>query len=212
MLPRYYKLAIALVTGTLVGVGAAAFVSSKLEAARPPTIAGFLWPDPPDLPEFTLIDQRGEPFGRAQLKDRWSFLFFGYTHCPDVCPTTLATLVKVFREVESDDAGRHRAQVVFISVDPVRDTPGRLGEYVAYFDPAFFGVSGPNSALEPLARQLGILVRRDVPDDDGNYLVAHGSAVLLVDPKGRFVGVFQAPHDPAAIATSYRPIRDFLEI
>ena len=212
MPPRYYKLAIALIAGTLVGVGAAAFVSSKLEAARPPAVPGFLWPDPPALPEFTLTDQRGEPFGLDRLKGRWSFLFFGFTHCPDVCPTTLSMLAKVSRELEPDDGPGGDPQFVFVSVDPARDTPARLGEYVAYFDPDFLGVSGPDSALQPLARQLGIFVRRDAPDADGNYLVAHGAAVLLVDPQGRFVGVFQAPHDPVAIATSYRLIREFLEI
>ena len=99
----------------------------------------------------TDMDFRGEPFGPDRLKGRWSFLFFGFTHCPDVCPTTLSVLAKVSRELEPDNGRGDGAQFVFVSVDPARDTPARLGEYVAYFDPDFLGVSGPDSALQPLA-------------------------------------------------------------
>jgi len=208
---RYYKLAIALVAGTLVGVGAAAFVSSRFDAARPPEVPGFLWPDPKVLQGFALTDHRGEPFGLDRLIGRWSFLFFGYTHCPDVCPTTLSMLAKVAGERGADGVAGGRAQVVFVSVDPARDTPARLGEYVAYFDRDFLGVTGAEDALGSLTRQLGIFVSRDAPDGDGNYLVGHSAAVLLIDPEGRLVGVFQAPHDPAGIADSFRRIRRFLE-
>ena len=158
-----------------------------------------------------MTDHRGEPFGLRRLEGRWSFLFFGYTHCPDVCPTTLSMLAKVSRELSADGVAGDGAQFVFVSVDPARDMPARLGEYVAYFDPDFLGVTGPDNALEALTRQLGIFVSRDAPDGTGNYIVGHGAAVLLIDPESRLVGVYQAPHDPSGIADSFQRIRHFLE-
>ena len=198
MRSRHGELAIALVVGTLVGVGAAAFVSSRVEAARPPEIPGFLWPDPKVLQGFALIDHQGEPFDLDRLTSRWSFLFFGYTHCPDVCPTTLSKLANVAHELRADGVAGGEVQFVFVSVDPARDTPARLGEYVAFFDPDFLGVTGPEHALEGLTRQLGIFVSRDTPPPPP-------------DPEGRLVGVYQAPHDPAEIAGNFRRIRRFLE-
>jgi protein SCO1/2 len=131
-------------------------------------------------------------------------------HCPDVCPTTLAELANVVEEVRTDGGAGGRLQVVFVSVDPGRDAPERLGEYVTFFDSGFLGVTGTARALEGLTRQLGIFVRRGTPNDEGEYLVEHGGAVLLIDPEGRVVGVFQAPHDPAEITDSLRRIRRFL--
>ncbi len=211
MRSRYHKLAIALIVGTTLGVGAAAFVSARLVIARPHEIPGFLWPAPKVLQDFMLVDQRGEPFDLERLEGRWSFLFFGYTQCPDICPTTPAMLAKVSRELGAEGAAGDDVQFVFVSVDPTRDTPARLGEYLAYFDPGFLGVTGPDTALAPIAQQLGIFVSRDTPDDGGHYLVSHGAAVLLIDPAARFVGVYQAPHDPAEVANSFRRIRGFLE-
>lgn len=208
---RHHKLAIALVAGTIVGVGTAAFVTARLESVRAPEIPGFLWPQPKVLPDFTLTDQHGEPFGVDRLKGRWSFLFFGYTNCPDVCPTTLSMLATIDRELTAEGAPSSPVQVVFVSVDPERDTPERLGQYVTYFDPDFLGVTGAISNLEALTRQIGIFVSRDAPDERGHYLVSHGSAVLLIDPAGRFVGVYQAPHDPDRIVDSFRRIRGFLD-
>lgn len=208
---RYHKLAFALIGGALFGVGAIALVSSALEAARPPEIPGFLWPAPKVLQDFTLTDQYGKPFGLAQIADRWSFLFFGYTYCPDVCPTTLSMMARISKDLDSDGAADGNLQFVFVSVDPARDTPENLGKYVTYFDPSFLGVTGAASALDALTRQLGIFVSRDAADESGNYLVSHTGAVLLIDPEGQFVGVYQAPHDPPDIASSFRRIRAFLE-
>jgi protein SCO1/2 len=96
---------LALTVGTLVGVGAAALVSARLEAARPPDVPGLLWPDPKQVQAFTLTDHHGAAFDLARLQDHWTFLFFGYTCCPDVCPTTLSMLDEVQRDLAADGSG-----------------------------------------------------------------------------------------------------------
>jgi protein SCO1/2 len=208
---RLFKLVFAVATGTLIGVGAAALVATKLKEAGPPDIQGLLWPDPKLVQPFALADHRGEPFTLEQLKGRWSFLFFGFTHCPDVCPTTLAMLDRVSRELDQGPASNRDVQFVFVSVDPARDTPEYLSKYVGYFNPKFLGVTGADAALTQLTRQLGIYWEREPPDADGNYPVGHGTAVLLIDPEGRLLGVFQAPHDALDIAERFRQMRRFVE-
>lgn len=203
---RLFKLAFAVTAGTLIGVG----VASQFKEARPPVIQGLLWPNPKAVQPFALADHRGAPFTLEELKGRWSFLFFGYTHCPDVCPTTLAMLDKVFRELGQEPTSNRDVQFVFVSVDPERDTPELLGKYVGYFNPEFLGVTGAAEALTPLTRALGIYAEREPPDANGNYLVSHGAAVLLIDPAGRLLGVFQAPHDPLDIAERFRQMRRFV--
>lgn len=207
---RVRNVLLALAAGTLFGVGAAALVSARLDASRAPDVPGLLWPDPKQLQPFALTDQHGAPFGVKRFDKRWTFLFFGYTHCPDVCPTTLSMLAKVRQDLARDGSGDD-VQVVFVSVDPARDTPQHLGAYVSFFDPDFVALTGPDDALAPLTRQLGIYFSRDAPDGDGNYMVGHSSAVLLIDPQRRLVAIHQTPHDPAQIAQSFRRVRRFLE-
>jgi protein SCO1/2 len=129
-------------------------------------------------------------------------MFFGYTHCPDVCPSTLYDLKLVHEKLEQltgDGAPGH--QVLFVSVDPERDTPEQLGQYVNYFHPDFIGVTGPQEQLAPLTMQLGIAYRiEDHEADSPQYNVDHSVSVLLTDPQGRLHGVFPAPHDADKMA------------
>jgi protein SCO1/2 len=207
---RVRNVLLALAAGTLFGVGAAAIVSTRLDASRAPDVPGLLWPDPKQVQPFALTDQHGAPFGVERFDKRWTFLFFGYTYCPDVCPTTLSMLAKVQQDLARDGSGSD-VQVVFVSVDPTRDTPQHLGAYVSFFNPDFVALTGPDDGLARLTRQLGIYFSRDAPDGDGNYLVGHSSAVLLIDPQRRLVAIHQAPHDAAQIAQSFRQVRRFLE-
>ena len=207
---RLVKLVFALTAGTLIGVGAAALVASKLDEARPPDVEGLLWPDPKIVQPFSLVDHRGEPFTLEQLKGRWSFLFFGYTNCPDVCPTILSMLDKVARELGKEPTSNRDVQFVFVSVDPVRDTPEVLAKYVGNFNPNFTGVTGAIETLTSLTRQLGIYAQPDQPDTHGDYSVDHGTPVLLIDPAGRLLGVFQFPRGPLDVAERFRQMRRFV--
>ncbi len=210
MRDRLIKLVFALTAGTLIGVGAAALVASKLNSARPPDIQGLLWPDPKVVQPFALLDHRGAPFTLEQLKGRWSFLFFGYTNCPDVCPVILSMLDKVAGELGKEPMWNRDVQFVFVSVDPVRDTPEVLAKYVGNFNPDFIGVTGAKESLTSLTRQLGIYAQSELPDSHGNYAVDHGSPVLLIDPAGRLLGVFQSPRGPLDVVEGFRQMRRFV--
>lgn len=164
-----------------------------------------LLPDGRPLPDFALMDQTRHPFGPAQLAGRWSLLFFGFTHCPDVCPATLATLAAARRELAELPAAQQPA-VVLVSVDPGRDTPEKLAEYVAYFDPSFAAVTGEPAMLQALTGGLGVAVMIGEADASGYYSVDHSAALFLVNPAGRLAAVFGTPHTPDGIAHDYRLI------
>lgn len=168
---------------------AAALSATRFPVARP-------------LQPFQLVDHRGERFDNQSLQGHWTFLFFGYTHCPDVCPTTLSVLNGVAQRLADTGAGMRFA---FVTVDPQRDTPEVLASFVTYFNGDFIGVTGAESAIEQLTRQLGVLsVRVDNADGADGYLVDHTASVFLIDPAGRYHAVFTPPLDADAISTDFR--------
>jgi protein SCO1/2 len=192
-------LGIALLTGAAV-----AWLMFHDRAPTPPEQAGLLSatliPAPQPLAPFSLVDHGGARFTADTLRDSWSLLSFGYTHCPDICPTTLALLARITDRLQQQAAGIS-LRVVFVSIDPARDTPQRLADYVPYFHPDFIGVTGDEAELQKLTRQFGVLYER--VDDQGSalaYLMDHSGSIILTNPAGRFRGVFSAPHDAEAMA------------
>ncbi|WP_051301707.1 SCO family protein [Sedimenticola selenatireducens] len=175
-----------------------------------PEILGFLWPAPKPLAPFELVSTKDETFSIDSLKGHWTFMFFGYTSCPDVCPTALTKLTGVVKNLRSKGADDD-VQVVFVSVDPVRDTIARMQQYVGYFDKSFVGATAALEQLDVLTRQLGILHERTAPDDSGSYLVDHTASVMLIDPSARLVGVFSAPLEVESITSRFQSMRAFLE-
>ena len=194
-----------------VAAAAAAFalgLGAWLVLARPPApleIGGYVLATPRDLPYVELVDEHGSPFRPQDFVGHWSFLYFGYTYCPDVCPLTLVELNKVKLELAASRFAEASAYYL-VSVDPKRDTPARLAEYVTYFDPELRGLTGTPAALAALAQAADTVF--DMSDDSGgdNYLVSHSSNVVLLDPSGRVHAVFAAPHDPSRLA------RDFTKV
>ena len=138
------------------------------------------------ITEVNLYNQNGETVHEQTLQDKWSLVFFGYTYCPDVCPTTLAELNRVASQVTSEDL-----QVVLVSVDPERDNPEQLKNYVEYFNPKFQAWSGEINNIETLARQLHIFFQKQPHGE--SYLMDHSSQVVLVNPQGEYEGFFTAP-------------------
>jgi protein SCO1/2 len=190
--------------GVLAGIGAALLATGGRDA--PAALErGTLFDAPRPLPAFSLVDQAGRPFGPERLRGRWNFLFFGFVNCPDICPTTLATLAAA-RKSLADLPADERPGVAFVSVDPGRDTPELLGRYVAHFDPAFVGATGTAEAIAALTKALGIAVIIGPPAADGSYAVDHSAAIYLVDPEARTAALFGAPHDAGAIARDFRRI------
>ena len=158
--------------------------------------------DSKPLPAFTLHSADGV-IDNAALQDRWSLLFFGYTFCPDICPTTLASVREMLAHL---DAAVVRPQVLFVSVDPARDSPDRLSAFVRFFDPAFLGAVGDDAAIADLVKHLGVHYQRLDEKDKNNYVVDHTAAVYLIDPQGRLKAVFSWPHEPAVMAADYQRI------
>ncbi|OHC67315.1 MAG: hypothetical protein A3H93_15040 [Rhodocyclales bacterium RIFCSPLOWO2_02_FULL_63_24] len=160
--------------------------------------------DDAPLPAFLLNGPKG-PFDNAKLAGHWSFLFFGYTQCPDICPTALTLMKEVKAALLTQAAGSPAPtfQVVFISVDPRRDTSGLLADYIGAFDPSFVGVSGDDAALAPLAKKLGVYYQRNDGADTTHYTVDHSAAIYLVDPLGRLAAVFPPPQVASKLVADY---------
>lgn len=163
---------------------------------------------PRPVPEFELLDHHGQVFDKTRLTGDWSWLFFGFTHCPDVCPTTLSDLDVVARQLaEREDL--EPMKVVFVSVDPERDTIERLAAYVPHFNSAFVGVTGSAAQIGQLTANLGVAHQRvalSETDDPDDYTFDHTAAVFLINPQGNLAGVFSSPHVPAQM------VEDFLII
>jgi len=159
---------------------------------------------PRPLPEFTLTDLDGAPLDRTRLLGHYTLLFFGYTNCPDVCPTVLAELAIAKRSL-ADLPAALQPTVLFVSVDPARDSPEVLGRYVRHFNAAFLAATGTDDALTRIATSVGAIYQRSTPVD-GSYNVDHSAAMFLVDPKAALIAVFPAPHVAKQIVNDYRLI------
>lgn len=147
---------------------------------------------PRDIGEFALVDHHGAVFDAGRLKGQWTLIFFGFTHCPDVCPTTLSELARLADQLEDSEADA--TQVVMVTVDPARDTPDRLSEYVPYFNPDFIGVTGEFEQILTVAQRLNAPFRK-VSAADGSYQMEHSANVVLMNPMGDYHGFFRAPLD-----------------
>jgi protein SCO1/2 len=169
-------------------------------------ISATLIPNPRPLQPFSLSRHSGEEFAQDTLLDNWTFIAFGYTHCPDICPTTLSVLSQT-ADLVNEDTAQKGPQFVFVSVDPERDSLQRLATYVPYFNPDFIGATGPEADLQRLTGQLGILYRK-VEDENTalDYLVDHSASIVLIDPLGRLQAVFSPPHDAGKMAQDFRVI------
>ena len=167
-----------------------------------------LFPQAKPLTAFALTDDKHRAFDLASLKGKWSFLFFGFTHCPDVCPTTLAVLARARDNIAKNTVGAEAIQFVFVSVDPYRDTASKLRQYVGYFDATFVGVTGDNAQIGNLAGQLGATYQVARTPGMENYPVYHSAAVFLLDPRARYHAVFTPPHDAEAISRRFKVVRE----
>ena len=198
---------------TVVTVALALIYSATLREndLRSQQIEGSLWPQTKVLHEFQLTDQYAKPFKLERLKNKWSFMFFGFTHCPDVCPTTLHTLQGVFKILNQTDGKPGFIQYIFVSVDPVRDSPTVLKDYVGYFNPAFIGLTGQAHEVDSLTKQLGIVHLKTDIKSDQDYTIEHTASILLINTDGHLIAIFSPPHDSADISRRFSAIRTQFE-
>lgn len=191
--------------GIALAIGVGASLLWRQYAPAPVTLAtGTYLSASRALPDFSLIDQHGRTFGSADLRGSWSMLFFGYTNCPDFCPTTLTTLAAMEKRLRAASALRPR--VIFVSVDAKRDTPEQLAKYVPYFDPEFIGLTAADqSTIQALATQLGVGVII-TPKADGTYTVDHTTEILVLNPAGELAAILTGPFDVDALQADFQRI------
>ena len=185
--PKNFLVAIVLATALSAGI----FFAVRMNQPAEPTTA-FVLPAPSPLPAFSLLDQAGAPVTANTFRGQWNLVFFGFTHCPDICPATLQILATA-KQALADQGHEPLPRIVLVSVDPERDTPELMGRYVDYFGSGNLGITGDLDELLKLTSALGIYFEKQ-PGDGENYVVDHSAAVLVVNPDGAFHALFSGPH------------------
>ncbi len=185
---------VAMVAGFMLGQ----FAFDKQQEDATPIRA--LVPNTPRKLAMPALQQGdGSRFDMASLQGKWSLLFFGYTNCPDVCPTTLSTVTQAKQAYTQQHAGEIFPQVVFISVDPGRDTPEILGKYVSYFDKDFIGATGEEKLLTAITVQMNSTFVTTPSENKMQYQVGHSLNLILINPDVELVAVLRAPHSVKSI-------------
>jgi protein SCO1/2 len=183
----------AFLTGLVIFLGVFLFATGQLGkggASGPSVIGG----------PFKLIDQNGSPISDQDLKGRPFLVFFGFTHCPDICPTTLFEVSELMRAMGQD---ADRTAALFITVDPERDTPAALKDYLSSFDPHVRGATGDPAAIVAAEKAYRVYAKK-VPTDNGDYSMDHTALVYLMDKQGRFVAPFSLKRRPEEAAAELR--------
>ena len=153
--------------------------------------------------DLSFINEYGDAVSLADLKGRWSLLFFGYTYCPDICPMTLMHMNRLMKRLS--EAEREQLNVVLVSVDPERDKPEQLGQYMDYFNPEFKALTGNPDNMKKLAAQLNAFYAR-VDREDGGYLMDHSANIVLLDSELNYRGYIEPPHDPERMLPVIRSV------
>jgi protein SCO1/2 len=169
------------ITALVIGV-----ISFNSITKLPPLDNALYYQKPREVKPFELTDHRGEPFSKAQLKDKWSLVFFGYTSCPDICPTTLQNLSFMYDDL---NAIAKNSQILLVSVDPQRDSQEKLSQYIAYFNSEFIALRAGHEVLFPFARNMGLMYA--ISGEGDNYLVDHSASLVLINPEGKIAAIFK---------------------
>lgn len=195
-------LVIAALAAGLGLLAAQRFYAAQPAASLPSVRSITLLPEPRVLPAFSLQQSDGTPLTRDELQGRWTLVFLGFTHCPDICPTTLAQLSAAQKQWQAlPEASRPR--VLFVSTDPERDTPERIGHYAHAFNPETLAATAPIPQLQQFTRSLSLVFIK-VPGPSGradDYSIDHSAGLAVLDAEARMAGVVQPPFDVAAIAS-----------
>ncbi len=208
-----------LLSGLVIGIG-----GCQQAPQKPETESAFLLPEAAEIASFKLAHtERGE-FDIDDTRGQWSLLFFGYTQCPDVCPTELFMLSEMMRGIEKNpEAIDKTPQVIFVSVDPKRDSLSDLQKYAAFYHPSFIGVTSEQATIDQLCESIGVFYERvyynngrqlvfdaseGVPAGlENSYLINHSASIFLVNPAGKLHAIFTSPHDPATITRDLAAIQ-----
>lgn len=202
---RSWLLVAAIVAVALIG---AWLLKPVLTPLAPPSLqSGQLYPAAKALAPFTLTDQHGHVFSNAALAGKWSFVFFGYTTCPDICPTTLTMFTQLYKQLPP--ALQEDTQIVFVSLDPARDTVAQLSAYMPFFHPRFIGLTADEAQIDAFARDMGVAYAK-VEQPGGGYLVDHSVRIFLLNPNGERYALFAPTQGSGFVASTLHD--DYLRI
>lgn len=163
-----------------------------------------VYEQPRRLSDFELTDHRGEPFTPERLKGQWTLAFFGFTHCPDICPMAMADLARLVDSLPP--ALAEQTQVLLVTLDPARDTPEVLAEYLGHFNEDFVGVTGEFLSLKRLASETNVAFSKVTLDDGDDYTVDHSGNIVLFNPRGDYHGFFKPPFETEQMRKHYEQI------
>jgi len=175
----------------LAFVGGAFFLVKTFQQNNAQPAFATVWPSPLPLPEFSMMDETGRPVGRDDFGGNWHLVFFGFTHCPDICPATLQQLAIARQKLVESGAGS--PEIVLVTVDPERDSPEIMASYVGHFGEGVVGITGNLDELRKITSTAGIFFEK-VPGENGSYTVDHSAVVLLVNDDAAIHASFSAPH------------------
>ncbi|MBT3197520.1 MAG: SCO family protein [Gammaproteobacteria bacterium] len=202
----------------------AILLTAGCEPPAPPVMEGAtVLPTPRVLQPFQLSHHALGKFGPEQIAGNWTLFFFGYTRCPDVCPTELYTLAEMMRRIEKSPGSVEPPQVTFVSVDPQQDLPGELQRYAGFYHPSFLGVTAEQAEVDRFARNMGAMYERvyffqgkeliidpdeGVPEGlENGYLINHSATIFLTNPKGELHAIFSTPHQPDSMVRDLAAIQ-----
>ncbi len=189
-----------LIIGLILVIGFAGLYQFWQKQPLPVPEEALILPEPRVLAPFSLTDSHDKTFTERSLKGKWNIFFFGYTHCPDICPATLRLMQQSW-ELLNKQQDTKDIQFIFVSVDPVRDTPEQLNKYITYFNPDFIGLTGSEQQITKLGEQFGIFYIKATEGRAANdYLIEHTGSVMFVDPEGRYFANLSPPFTAEVLA------------
>ena len=204
-----FRLGVIAIVAFALGLVVARLLLAPAPRTPPITQNATVLPTPRPLPELSLVNEDGKPLTTEYFRSGWTIVFFGFTHCPDVCPTTLALLAQTRREL-ADVPAAQQPRVLLVSVDPERDTPEKLKGYVTFFDKSFHAATGQLEQIEQAAAAFMVPFAK-VPTPDGGYSMDHGAGIFFVAPSGSIMAYSSPPLQPQALAQDYRTTVQYFE-
>lgn len=196
-----FVLLLASMLALALGIGFNVWRAEKIQIT--PVVSSTNLEQAPLLPEFHLKDGHGRPFSNTDLKGHFSLLFFGYTHCQGICPLTMTLLAQLYAQLKTEKLPL--PQIIFITLDPKRDTQEIVARYVKAFNRTFIGVTGPLSRIKQLSKQMGVVYIQTQQNKSNadNYQIDHSGALYLINPEGKLIALYSPPLDQTSIKKDY---------
>ena len=182
-------------------------ISVKKTPTEKPEYTGVIWPNPPKVSEFTMVNSYEKEITETFLEGTWNLIFFGFTHCPDICPSTLSTL-SIAEQTLRGKKIFDKSNIIFISIDTHRDDPNLIRRYLSNFSNSFIGMTGEESELKKLGDSLGaVFYRRKM--NDSKIIIDHSSSLFILSPENELLGVLTQPFSSKDVVEKYEKLREF---